>query len=515
MSAPDDMPGQASRTADKPSSAGIPGKKPPNQARAAVVFAIATAALVLILVLPLPGTAPTGAALDEKGRRALAGLAFALILWIGEALPFHLTGLLAMGVLAALGTASWPDLVKTGFGDESTVFFVGVLALAAALGRSGLAARLGRKVLALTGDSTRAIVFGFLVAGAGLAMWVTALAAAALMLPLAAGLLKAEGDQAGKSGFGRALMMAVAWGPLIGALGAPSGSGSNPVVIRFLYELAGLELGFLDWMAFGVPLVLLLLPVAWLVIVGVFPPDRPRLHHPVSSRDPGINTQSQTDTAAGLRSLSRDEKAAAAVFLSVVALWLCSPLLAPLLGWKPSIGMVAALGAVALFLPGVGGFKWKELEKDMDWSGVLLIATGIALGTALYRSGAAAWVAGVAFGGLAALPGFWRLVAVVLGVLSVKVVFSSNTLTGTIIVPLVLSLGPALGIDVRLSALAAGLTANLAVILVTTSPVNVLPWSTGYFSIRDMAKAGLVFAPVAALVIAAVLSVVGRWYGLG
>jgi sodium-dependent dicarboxylate transporter 2/3/5 len=107
------------------------------------------------------------------------------------------------------------------------------------------------------------------------------------------------------------------------------------------------------------------------------------------------------------------------------------------------------------------------------------------------------------------LPPFWRIVAVVLGVLAVKVVFSSNTLTGTIIVPLVLALGVTAGIDPRLPALAAALTANLAVILVTTSPVNVLPWSTGYFSISDLARTGLLFALPAALVLGAAVSLIG------
>jgi len=103
---------------------------------------------------------------------------------------------------------------------------------------------------------------------------------------------------------------------------------------------------------------------------------------------------------------------------------------------------------------------------------------------------------------------------VALGVLAVKIALSSNTLTGTIIVPLVLSLGPILGGNVAGLALAAGFAANLAVILVTTSPVNVLPYSTGYFTIADMAKAGAVFAPVAALILAAVVRVVGGLRGL-
>jgi sodium-dependent dicarboxylate transporter 2/3/5 len=341
-------------------------------------------------------------------------------------------------------------------------------------------------------------------------MWITALAAAALMLPLARSLLEDEGERPGESRFGRSLMMAVAWGPLIGALAAPSGSGSNPVALRFLAEIGGLELGFLDWMAFGVPTAALLLPIAWLVLMALSPPERRTLRtdaaKAAAAHGRGLNQRIP---------LSRDEKAVAVVFLAVIACWLAAPSLASILGFKPSIGMVAALGASAIFLPGVTSLQWKDLEKSMDWAGVLLIATGVSLGTALYRSGAAAWVAGIAFGGIGSLAPFWRLFAVAVGVLVVKVVFSSNTLTGTIIVPLVLALGPALGLDMRLAALAAGFTANLAVLLVTTSPVNVLPWTTGFFSIKDMAVAGLALAPAAAVIIAAVLSLVGPLYGLG
>jgi len=480
-------------------------KKQHSIAQRLIVLAVGMAVFSTILLVPGSGPSTGTVALNAAGRRALASLAFALVLWVGEALPFHITGLFTMTLMAVLGVSTWPDLVKTGFGDESIVFFIGVLSLAAAMGRSGLAARLGRSVLKLTGDSTRAIIFGFLVAGAALAMWVTALAAAALMLPLALGLLQAEGETPGTSRFGRSLMMAVAWGPLIGACGTPAGSGSNPVVVRFMAELAHFNIGFVDWMAFGVPVVIILVPVAWFVITVMSPPERPRLTKAASL---GAETAQQ---GAGSR---RDEYAVAVVFLTVVALWLTAPLVAKATGFNPSVGFVAALGAAALFFPGVTSFRWKDIEKDIDWAGVMLIATGIALGTALYKSGAAAWVAQIAFGRIGGLSPFWRVAAVVIGVLAVKVVFSSNTLTGTIIVPLVLSLGSIIGIDPRLYALAAGFAANLAVILVTTSPVNVLPWSTGYFSIRDMLKTGLVFAPLAALAIALVFSVVGGVYGL-
>jgi sodium-dependent dicarboxylate transporter 2/3/5 len=102
----------------------------------------------------------------------------------------------------------------------------------------------------------------------------------------------------------------------------------------------------------------------------------------------------------------------------------------------------------------------------------------------------------------------------VFGVFAIKVVFSSNTLTGTIIVPLVLALGTSLGLDARGLALAAALASNLAFILVTTSPVNVIPYTTGFFTIRDMAKAGVALAAIAALVTACILTLIGGAAGI-
>jgi sodium-dependent dicarboxylate transporter 2/3/5 len=499
-------------------------KKTPSTARRLAVLLVAFAILALLLLAPVPDSLKTirGAVLDDKGRKALACLVFALILWIGEALPFHISGIMAMLLLAFLGVQSWPDLVKSGMGDESVIFFVAVLLLAAALAKSGLASRLIKPFLRLARGSTRGAVFAVLAAGAFLAPWITALAAAALVLPSAKAILEAEGEKPGESRFGTAIAMAVAWGPLIGACATPAGSGSNPIVVRFLAELAGLDISFVQWMALGVPLTLVLLPLGWLILIVLFPPERKQLRS-VGTAAAGIGSGAAAGEAASAKQpdgspfrarLSRGEKGIGIVFAIVVALWLATPLVSNLTGIKLTVSAVACLGAVALFLPGVTGLSWKDLASSIDWAGILLIATGVSLGTALYKSGAAAWVAAAVLGGIGALPPFGRLAAVAAGVLLVKVVFSSNTLTGTVIVPLIIALGVTLGIDSRLLALAGGFTANFAVILVTTSPVNVLPWSTGYFSIRDMAKAGLVFAPFVALAVALVFTVFAPAIGL-
>jgi sodium-dependent dicarboxylate transporter 2/3/5 len=443
--------------------------------------------------------------LTVPGRAALGSLAFALVLWIAETFPFHITGLLAILIMTVLGAGTYTDIVRYGFGDDVVVFFIGVLVIAGALRRSGLAKRAGTLVLRLTGNSTRAIIFGFLAAGAFLAMWITALGSVAIIMPLAYDILTDEGEEPGKSRFGAALMIASAWGPLIGALGTPAGSGSNPIAIRFLSEIAGYDIGFLGWMIFGLPAMILLLPAAWAVILLFFPPERSHLK---KSRE-AIHAEARNHSSP-----TRDEKAVGIVFLLTILLWMGSPFISRLLGTKIPISMGALVAVVLLFAPGVLSYKWKEIEKDIDWSGILLIATGISLGTTLYKTGAAGWIATVILGGIGSLPVFWQITAVVFGVFSIKVVFSSNTLTGTIIVPLVLALGTSLGLDARAIALAAALTSNLAVILVTTSPVNVIPYPTGYFTIRDMAKAGTLLAFAAAFVIAGVVMVIGGAAGI-
>ena len=464
------------------------------------------ALLAFVRLIPIPAAWITirGAALDAQGRISLAVLAFALVLWIAEALPFHITGLAAILLLALLGGGTYADIVRAGFGDDVIIFFIGVLVLAACLGRSGLAKRFSLLVLSLTGDSTRAIVFGFLAAGAFLSMWITALASSAMLMPLALGILQDEGEKPGESRFGKALMMAVAWGALLGALGTPAGSGSNPIALRFLSEISGYNIGFLDWMVFGIPTLILLLPLAWLVIILFFPPEKAGLSRGREELRREFSSQ---------KPLTRQEIATGIVFAFTILFWVLSPALGKILGFKIPISMGALLAAVLLFLPGSAGFSWREIQKDIDWAGILLIATGICLGMSLYRSGAASWTAVAVLGGIGSLAPFWRLVAVVLGVFVIKVVFSSNTLTGTIIVPLVLALGTSLSIDARLLALAAAFASNLAVILVTTSPVNVIPYTTGYFTIKDMAKAGIVLAFAAAFAIALVFSLLGPIFG--
>ncbi len=443
-------------------------------------------------------------ATGKAAMAALGVLAFCLVLWVTEALPFHITGMAALVMLTLLKVGKYKDIVATGFGNDIVVFFIGVLVLGAFITKSGLGKRISTIILSITGNDTRRIILGFLVSGTLLSMWITDMAVAAMLMPLARAILQEEGVKPMKSNFGKGLMISVAWGALIGGIATPAGCGSNPIVLQFLSTMAGIELSFLDWMIYGVPSALLLVVPAWGVLLVFFPPEMRHLK---------ISKEQLKAELADMPAMNREEKITLVVFVLTVLTWIFTPLVQGPLGMTIEISFPVLVAVVLFFLPGMSRTKWKEIEQEVDWAGILLIVSGLSLGTYLYRTGAAEWLAVSLLGRIGEVPLFLQLFLVTLGVCLLKVVFSSNTVTATILIPLIIGLGKALGLEVTGITLAAGLTSSLAFILVTTTPTNVIPFNAGYFSIKDMAKAGLALTVIASFVIAVTFSAVGALQG--
>ena len=199
------------------------------------------------------------------------------------------------------------------------------------------------------------------------------------------------------------------------------------------------------------------------------------------------------------------------MFATTITLWLTTPLLAALTNGfvSPPPHAVALGGGLLLFLPGLRVLRWKEAQRDMDWGGVILIVAGLSLGVMVFDTGAARWLAQVMLGRLDVIPTVLQPFVIVLVVAALHLLFSSNTVTGTIIMPIVIALAQDLNIDVWTVAAPAAFTSTLAFILVTESPTNVLPYSAGYFSIRDMAKVGVAMTVGAAVCVTVSILLVG------
>jgi sodium-dependent dicarboxylate transporter 2/3/5 len=284
-----------------------------------------------------------------------------------------------------------------------------------------------------------------------------------------------------ESNFGRALMIATAWGPAIGGITTPVGNGANIVALGCLRELAGIPINFLTWMVVGVPAALMILPLAYLILVRVFPPED------IAPEQAGSGAKAAIISTR----LAAAEWKALSIFLLAVLFWLGDPLLVALTGISIPLEAVALGAAVALFLPGMRIITWKEAQSDIDWGGIVLIAAGLSLGMLIFETGAARWLAMLFFSPIGSLTMALRIFLAVLSVELLKIFFSSNTVTGVILIPMVIALAAALDLNPWYLAGPVALATSMAFILVTSSPTNVIPYASGYFSIKDFARPGI------------------------
>ena len=442
--------------------------------------------------------------LTMQGKSTLAVLAMAVTLWITEAIPFSITGLFAISLLVITKAAPFKELVQDGFGNPIILFFIGVMIISAAMTQTSLLRRVATFVLYHLGHNAQFIILAFLTLGALLSGWITAMAAAAMLLPLGESILKDAGAEPLQSNFGRALMISCAWGPLIGGISTPAGAGPNPLTIGFLKDMAGIDFSFLSWMAIGFPAMFLMLPLAWVILLKSFPLEEIHLQ---------LSEDEFRQRSSELGAFTQKEKFVLGIFGLTIFLWIFTPFIQT---WTNggidylSISFVAITCGCLLFFPGIDVISWKEAEQRISWGGILLIVTGLSLGMSIYKTGAAEWIAWMTFHSIGSLHPVVIVFVIVFGVSIMKVMFSSNSVTGIIIVPLLIALAQNLNIDPALLGIPAGITASLAFILVTSTPANVIPYSAGYFSISDMAKAGIWMTVASSLSVTISIYVMGR-----
>jgi len=441
-----------------------------------VIFSV----IVMLLIVWLPISPESG--LTIEGKTALGILAFAIILWMSEAIPFPVTGLSLLLLIPIFGLDSFKNAAYAGFGNPIIVFFIGIMIMSAGLTKSGFTNRITLLILDKIGLETSKLLFIFLLIGAFLSMWVTNMGVAAILLPIAKEILEDSDRIPMQSNFGKALMISIAWGCGIGGMGTPVGNGANVLAITFLNDMVGLEITFIDWMKVGVPGILLLLPVSWIILKRLFPPEVEYLP---------MNKSIIKEKLNELGSLSSKEKNTIIIFGIAIFLWLTNPLIKLFFNISIPIQAVALFAAILMFLPYIEILSWKSAQEIVNWGAIVLIAGGMSLGEILFKTGGVEWIANTFFSNIGKLPLIFRFFAIAIIVQILKVFFSSNTATGLVILPIMIALAQGLGLDVWLVVGPAALAISLAFILVPSSPTNVIPYSAGYFSMKDFAMAGI------------------------
>ena len=437
-------------------------------------------ALVMMLV-PAPGGL-------EQSAMLVAGLFVLMaVWWATEALPMAVTSLLPLAVLPLLGLMPLKDIAAP-YADPVVMLLLGGFMVALAIEKWNLHRRIALNVLRVSGARLKLLAGGVMLTTALLSMWISNTATSLMMTPIVLSVAVAAG---GGPKLAVALLLGVCYAASIGGLGTPVGTPTNLIAIGWLRDNAGIEIGFQEWMATGIPMIVLMLPAAWLILTWNLKssPDQAK------AASASIRTQH-----GALGRMSRAEVRVAIVFGIIAAAWILREQLTriPALAGLTDMG-IAMLGAVAMFLVphgesgsiasgrGRGLLDWED-GKNVPWDVVLLFGGGLSMAAAIHDSGLAGWL-GRSLAGLASLPPVLLILIVVTIVVFLSEVMS-NVAAMTTFLPVLGALAEATGTDIRSLVIPCCVAASCGFMLPIATGPNAVVFATRKLTVRDMARAG-------------------------
>jgi sodium-dependent dicarboxylate transporter 2/3/5 len=462
---------------------------------------IGGAVFVVMLLVPPPS------GLSTAGWRTAAVALLMAVWWVTEAIPIPATALLPLALFPTLGVLDASNAAAP-YANDLIYLFMGGFLLAVTMERWGLHKRIALRIMAWVGTSPNRLVLGFMLATAFISMWISNTATAAMMLPiaLAVGEMFRPQDHEGPYDFGIALMLGVAFASSIGGIATLIGTPPNAVLAGAVSEMFHRQIGFLQWMAVGVPVAAVMLPLAWIVLT--------RFLHPPEKLS-GDAAAIIAGERAKLGAPSVGEKLTGLVFALTAAAWVLrspktfgSVTIPGIQTWAPSVSdsTIAIAAAMVLFLLPVnlerGEFvlDWKT-AKRIPWGVLVLFGGGLSLARAMDRSGLAEWIGG-AVAGLGTIPTV-LIVAFVVALFALLTEFTSNTATATMAMPIMAGAAMGLGVEPVMLMTSAALATSMAFMLPVATPPNAIVFSSGYLTVSQMFKAGIVLDILAVGVITA------------
>ncbi|GAA6154447.1 SLC13 family permease [Pseudoteredinibacter isoporae] len=424
----------------------------------------------------------------QQGWQGNAALTAALTLlcalwWMFEPIPIPATSLIPLGVFPLLGILS-PKDVALAYGSPLIILLMGGAMLSKAMEKSGAHRRVALGMVGLFGGgSQRRLVLGFMAASALLSMWISNTATTLMLLPVALAVLEKSDDRK----LMIALLLGIAYAASIGGLGTPIGTPANVIMMQAYQDATGVELSFVDWMQWSIPVVVLLVPLAGFWLSRKLGSDTSMLELP------------------DLGTWRKAERRVMLIFALTALAWIT--LKGPSGGWgqwlpTANYGSVALLAVLILFIipDGEGGrlLDWQSANQ-IHWGVLLLFAGGIAIAKAFTSTGLSQAI-GEALAGFNQLPVLLLLVLLSLGVAFLTEV-TSNTATATLLMPILAATAIAAEMEPALIMLPAALASSCAFMLPVATAPNAIVFGTGQVRIADMVSNGFSINLIAVLVI--------------
>ncbi len=438
---------------------------------------------------------------------ALMILGVIAILWFTEGISLVATSILIPVLIVVTGIQG-ARTVLAAFFDPAVALIFGGFMLGRALSKYELDKRFALLILHKSASSGSRLLLTVMASTAFLSMWISNTASAAIMIPIALAMIANIRHDEIRDSYSKALVLGVAYSATLGGVGSLVGSPPNPLAASYISSFLGVDFSFMNWLPFGLPVLLIMLPLIWRWLLYRFkvPTDVEEIQE--------LRKVSEQEYLR-LGPMTRDQKMVVVIFVSVIVLWFTQRLpdvIANVIGWSGhgiSSAIVALMGAVALMVLRL--LDEHDVSSRIGWSSLLILGSGIALGGAMIETGLSTYLAHRMIG-LGVLPSF--LVVIIIGSVAILLTMvASNTGAAVILIPIAIPLANGLGIDPMLVVMVIAIAVTMDFALPTGTPPSTIAYSTGKVSLREMVSTGLMIDFIAMLVVTIVA--VWLWSLLG
>ena len=469
--------------------------------------------------------------LSESAHSLLAVMSLIAIWWITEPVPIPVTSLLGPTLCTVLGIVPMEDAFES-FANPMIFLFLGGFLLAKAMMVNNLDKRIAYGIMSMkwVGDSPRRIFLAIGLACMLCSGWISNTATAAMMFPIALGLLETIREMMMANGktidlsnykYATGLMLMTAYACSIGGVLTPIGTPPNIIMIGFLDKLApqAPSVTFFKWMIWGFAAMVCYFVIANLVLWRLFPADIKQIkgaHHFIKEK------------AAELGKWTRAQKNTLIAFGVAVVLWVAPSVLS--IAFGPHSGVmkfydshfpesIAAMvgGLLLFFLPadikkGKMTLSWKEGVEGVDWGTLLLFGGGLAMGAMMYTTGLSGWVGNGIKELLGGHPSEWVFVGVFCITALILSELTSHTASTNLIGPIAISAAVSVGLSPIPVAVGIALSSSLGFMMPVSTPPNAIVYASGYVPITKMIKSGAIIDILGILVVTIpVVILITKW----
>lgn len=428
-----------------------------------LIVALCTVVLYFVLVsLPRPEE------LSIEGLKAIALMVCALIWWVLDVMPVGVTALFFTVLQPIVGTVN-PGAMSSNFLPTTFFFSVAAFLIGQALLETGLGNRIVFALMKISGNKPKKLLFLLMCVTSAISFIIANLALSALMVPLLIKIFKDNDMPVGKSNYAKACLIGIPVAVSIGGCATPAGALPNAQVIALVQQITGETITFGQWSMLGIPLAVVLTPLAYLVIIKIFKPE--------------IDTLSAktVQELSDLGPLSKKEWAFIIIFAALIVSWFCTSYPMP----------VTAMLAVSLFfLPKVEILNGQSFNKAVNWNVILLINGSTGLAMAIFQTGAAAWIANSVLAPFTSTSPLLMIFMIVTFTVFMHILIPVNPSMVSVFVPIIALFAPTMGLPAATLILPMAYAVNCAFIL-PLDAVFAVTYSADYYSMGDLAKAGI------------------------